>query len=58
MNIDIVNGIKKSDDEKELEDSPPLEDDEKKFYSVISMLLSKGGKRDGKGLKILTPKNY
>ena len=30
----------------------------KKYYSVISTLLSKGDKRDGKGLKILTPKNY
>ena len=33
MNINIVNGIKKSGDEEELEDSPPLEGDEKNIIA-------------------------
>ena len=39
MNTDIVNGIKKSDDEKELEDSRPLEGD-KKTIDQTSTIIS------------------
>ena len=42
---------------KELDDLPPLEDDEEKYYNVPSTPISKGAK-EGKGLKILTPKKF
>ena len=37
---------------KELDELPPLKDDEGKYYTASSIYLSK----EGKGLKILTPK--
>ena len=53
MNMTIINGIKKSGEEEELDDLP-LESDEEKYYNVLSTSLSKGVK-EGKGLENLTP---
>ena len=39
---------------KELDNLPPLEGDEEKYYTASSTPLSQGAKQ-GKGLKILTP---
>ena len=39
----IINGIKKSGEEEELDDLP-LESDEEKYYNVLSTSLSKGVK--------------
>ena len=53
---DYSEWYKKWDDEKELDNLPPLEGDEEKYNSAPSTPLSKGDKKEGKGLKVFTPK--
>lgn len=57
LTLDEYDYSGKSGDEEELQNLPPLEGDEEK-HSVPSTPLSKGDKRGGKGLKILTQTNY
>ena len=50
-----IDGYDYSEWNKELDNLPPLEGNEEKYYIASSMSLSKGDRKGWKGLRILTP---